>query len=390
MHGRTSKAQADDRRLFVQRFLHHPYDIYLVSGSDAYPLDLEGLDTLVVVSKSVMESNPGVWRHIPRGSHVHLHAGSLPGTEDVSELPLKREVHRVIGIGGGSVLDVTKAYLARLVTEGRYGIDELIRDATLLDDYQEQRRDLELRLVPTLFGSAAELTRWCSFWSNNPACKRSLVHSILHADCVIYDEELAWSAPGNATTIAAMDCLAHAMETCWSVRHNVFADTLALAAIESSLGVLCHGMDWLKSSDAHSKLAQATVFSGLAFSQVGTSIAHALSYPLTLAGLPHGLASSVFIGSLLTRFASRRADIYERIGRLFERSGFSLGQGMDAAFDELYECCGARALLKKFPLTGFDPDLAAEQAQGYDKFRQGLVRLTPAEARELYATLRPG
>lgn len=370
-----------------QLYRQHPSDIHLLAEVSPYPLPMDGHNTVVLVSRSAYERNPGVAAHIPDGATVHVRDGGLPNECEIDTLPVDDRVTRVIGIGGGSVMDVAKVYTARLACRGHHGAGMLVTDASLLNGYWKRRQEIELRLIPSLLGSSAELTRWSSLWSPEDGRKTSLVHHFLYADRVVYDPDLCASADARAITITALDCLAHAVEACWHPKFNFISDHHALAAIRLSVSTLAASPDWRQNAAARVSLAHAAAFGGLAFAQDGTSIAHALSYPLTSAGLDHGLASSMFLGKLLDRLSASRPDMHAQIATIFTKHGFPSTTSLDAAYRAFYARCGAARLLAGADLTALDPSMAADSARTYDKFDNSLIKLTRSETVALYSQL---
>lgn len=374
----------DSSEMF-QKYIHHPSDIYFYSRKPIEnPFPDNKKECLVIVSKSAYERSDNLARYIPDHARIHMRSGSLPSIDEVRGIPSIPGLKYIIGIGGGAVMDVAKEYTALLLSDYRYGINELIADGNLLDSCQFRRPKIKLRLIPTLFGSSSELTKTCSFWALDGGRKFTLSHQSLYADSVVYDPALCQSASKELITISALDCLAHAMEACWNKNHCFITDHFALGAIRLCMNALSDNSADKEFSD----LAKAAALAGLAFAQNGTSLAHALSYPITLQSrVPHGLASSVFLGELLENLKTPRPEIYSSIAEIFFNAGFELAHGLCNAYQDFYKSIGAYDVLNQFDIKCINPCEAAKSARLYTKYYSSVITLFESQAVDLYKVL---
>nr|VFK12300.1 MAG: Iron-containing alcohol dehydrogenase [Candidatus Kentron sp. LPFa] len=369
----------------LQRYLPHPSDIYFCSEGSKDNLLLDDKEEcLVIVSKSAYECGCNLERYIPDCARVHVRFGTLPCVDEVRNIPAIPGLKHIIGIGGGAVMDVAKACTALVLSDYRYGIDDLIADGNLLDSCQFRRPEIKLRLIPTLFGSSSELTKTCSFWDLDGGQKLTLSHPALYADSVVYDPLLSQPASKKTITISALDCLSHAMETCWNKKHCFITDKFALEAIRLCINALSGNSAGNKFSD----LAKAAAFAGLAFAQNGTSLAHALSYPITLqTRVSHGLASSVFLGELLEHMKVCRPEVYSSIAEIFFDAGFESTHGLRGAYRDFYINSGAHELLGQFDIKCIDPQNAARSAELYKKYYATIMTLSEFQVVGFYKAL---
>ncbi|MER5969543.1 phosphonoacetaldehyde reductase [Streptomyces sp. NPDC002055] len=190
----------------------------------------------------------------------------------------------VVGIGGGSTLDVAKA--ARVLPADPAGADDVIagRRPAPVDGP-------ELLLVPTTAGTGSEVTRFATLYRGHR--KVSLDTPAALAETAVVDPELTETCPPALTWTCAFDTLAHAVESLWSVRSTAESRELATAALTDLLPVLRHA-GTLPDPAGRDALSRAATLAGQAIDITRTTAAHALSYPLTAhLGIPHGLACAL-------------------------------------------------------------------------------------------------
>ncbi len=200
----------------------------------------------------------------------------------------------LVGLGGGSTLDVAKLLRCR-PSDGRFeGVAAALRGQAAWPALVRT----PLWLVPTTAGTGSEVTRWATVWDTDgeAALKRSFDEPFGFADRAWIDPALTLSCPPGLTRDTALDALAHALEALWNHHATPPSDALAVAAARRLLRELPGVLEQPQRLDGREQLALAALEAGLAFAQTRTALAHALSYSLTLEqGLPHGLACAVWL-----------------------------------------------------------------------------------------------
>jgi phosphonate metabolism-associated iron-containing alcohol dehydrogenase len=115
--------------------------------------------------------------------------------------------------------------------------------------------------------------------------------------------------PASVTLQSGLDALSHALESIWNVNANPISDTFAVAAVSDILSVLPQLMQEPGSIELRGRMALAALKAGMAFSNTKTALAHSISYEMTLRhGLPHGIACSFLLASVLSRALGQRPD----------------------------------------------------------------------------------
>lgn len=205
----------------------------------------------------------------------------------------------VVGLGGGSSLDIAKLVAVLLVSEQPlseiYGIDKV------------RGPRLPLVLVPTTAGTGSEVTN-ISIITTGETTKMGVVAPQLYADFVLLDAELTLGLPPLHTAATGIDAMVHAIEAYTSrIRKNPLSDALAREALRllgAHLVPACrNGAD----RQARESMLLGAMLAGQAFANAPVAAVHALAYPL--GGhyhVPHGLSNALMLGSVL-RFNTREA-----------------------------------------------------------------------------------
>lgn len=194
----------------------------------------------------------------------------------------------VVGIGGGSSLDIAKLTAAMLANSGpiaRYVGMELIENP-----------GLPLILVPTTAGTGSEVTSICVLSDTANKVKKGIVSQHLYARTVLLDPELTTGLPPRVTAMTGMDALVHAIESYTGKRATPFTDALNLEAIRFIGANLRMAYNHGQDREAREKMLYASCMAGMAFSNTQNGLDHALA--LAIGGrfhLPHGLLTAFIL-----------------------------------------------------------------------------------------------
>jgi alcohol dehydrogenase len=194
----------------------------------------------------------------------------------------------VVGIGGGSSLDISKLTAAMLTNPGpiaRYVGMELIENP-----------GLPLILIPTTAGTGSEVTSICVLSDTANKVKKGIVSQHLYARMVLLDPELTTGLPPHVTAMTGMDALVHAIESYTGKRATPFTDALNLEAIRFIGANLRTAYNNGQDREARTKMLYASCMTGMAFSNTQNGLDHALA--LAIGGrfhLPHGLLTAFIL-----------------------------------------------------------------------------------------------
>ena len=197
----------------------------------------------------------------------------------------------IVSLGGGSVMDATKAALVvrGLGDRGMEILNSHLREGALLP---KEIQLPEFIAVPTTSGSGSEVTRWGTIWGDD-GIKYSVNDPRLYPTYAILDPELTVSMSREVTLFTALDALSHAMESVWNRHHTPITDTLAEDVIKIVYGTLLSALENGQDIESRILLQKAAVLAGLAIGVTQSALAHSISYPFTSrCGVPHGLACS--------------------------------------------------------------------------------------------------
>jgi alcohol dehydrogenase len=221
-----------------------------------------------------------------------------PKQSDIEKLAaLVPNADVIVSLGGGSVIDATKAALVvwGLGDRGTEILNSHLREGTPLPEHIQLP---EFIAVPTTSGSGSEVTRWGTIWGDDKI-KFSVNDPRLYPTYAILDPNLTVSMPRDLTLFSAMDALSHAMEAVWNKHHTPITDTLAESVIKIIRDTLLSTLENGQDIESRILLQKASTLAGLAIGATQSALAHSISYPFTArCGVPHGLACSFTLGQV--------------------------------------------------------------------------------------------
>lgn len=215
-------------------------------------------------------------------------------------------VEAVLGLGGGSSMDVAKL-LAALVPGPQslpqmYGVKQITG------------RRLPLVQMPTTAGTGSEVTA-VSIVTTGATTKTGVVSPILLADLAILDAELTLGLPREATAATGIDAMVHAIEA-YTTTHqkNPVSDMLALQALRLLSRNLVRACDSGADREAREGMLLGAMFAGQAFANAPVAAVHALAYPLGgIFHVPHGLSNALVLPHVLRFNKPAAADRYAEL-----------------------------------------------------------------------------
>jgi len=216
----------------------------------------------------------------------------------------------IVGIGGGSALDVAK--LAAVIAEDEIAVEDY---ALCARPFPEP--GLKRILIPTTAGTGSEVTRTAVFTTGKGNKVWAWGHELL-PDLVLLDPSLTVSLPADITAATGLDALVHAIEACTCQNRNPMADALGLHAIRLAGKHLMTAIEKPADIEARSGMLIASTLAGSAFAQTGTAAAHAIGHALaTVAGIPHGRAVTIAMEVLLPGNAHACPEAHAAVAEAF-------------------------------------------------------------------------
>lgn len=202
-------------------------------------------------------------------------------------LTCKERPSGIIGIGGGSILDLAKAVAIMLTNEGS------------AEDYQGwdlvKNKAVYHVGVPTISGTGSEVSRTTVL--TGPTRKLGINSDFTPFDQVVLDPELTNGVSKQQWFYTGMDCFIHSVESLNGTFLNAFSKTYGEMAYSLCKEIYLDGK--ISKKEAQDKLMMASWHGGMsiAYSQVG--VAHAMSYGLSfLLGIKHGIGNCIVFNHL--------------------------------------------------------------------------------------------
>lgn len=304
-----------------------------------------------------------------------LHAAEALGRE--------AKVEAVIGLGGGSPMDVAKlvAYLLGSGddVEQLWGVDKAVG------------KRLPLALIPTTAGTGSEATP-VAVITVGGAEKKGVSSAALIPDWAILDPELTLGLPREITAATGIDAMVHAIEAFTSARRkNPVSDMLARRALELLTQNLLVACDEPASIEARSAMLLGAHLAGVAFANAPVAGVHALAYPL--GGhfhIPHGVSNALMLPHVLSHNLPAAMHEYAELGRLLDPGLAAEGDQAQARsfiqrMQSLSIDAGIPQRLSGFGIGTRHLDLLASEAMKQERLLINNPRpIVEADARRLY------
>lgn len=198
----------------------------------------------------------------------------------------------VIGVGGGSVLDITK--LVATLFDGKQQVEDCFGIGFI------KEKGLWFACMPTTAGTGSEVSPNAILLDERDKLKKGIVSPFLMADVAYADPKLTLTVPAKVTADTGMDALTHCIEAYTNKFAHPMVDMYALKGIELLAKNLLRAVKDGSDLEAREACALGSLYGGLCLGPVNTAAVHALSYPL--GGeyhIPHGLSNAILLPSVM-------------------------------------------------------------------------------------------
>ena len=237
---------------------------------------------------------------------IHDNVRSNPTISDIDhaiDLYRDDQFDWIVGLGGGSVIDVAKVLSVALADRSRQ-LGSWFPTSSAWSDV----RPIPMVAVPTTAGTGSEVTPFATVWDAVTKRKHSVGTPRMFATAAVVDPELTASLPWGVTLSTGLDAYSQCFEAILNRNRTPLTSAIAehgLALIPDALRTLRQDPESLP---ARSAMSLAALCSGLAISVTRTGLAHSMSYPITAhLGVPHGLACGICLPAVL-RFNAEHDD----------------------------------------------------------------------------------
>lgn len=242
---------------------------------------------------------------------------AIPGEPEIATLDAALAAARsakpdlVVGLGGGSVMDVAK--LVAALWDG----EQVLADVA--GPNKVAGRSTRLAQVATTAGTGSEAGIRSLITDPVSGSKIAVESPHLIADLAVLDPELTYSLPPAVTAATGVDAMAHCVEAFTSKRAHPMIDGFARMGFSLVGKFLARAVKDGSDREAREGMMLASYYGGICLGPVNTAAGHAIAYPLgTLLHLPHGLANAIVFPHVLAFnqpvVAAKTAEVAEALG----------------------------------------------------------------------------
>ncbi len=302
--------------------------------------------------------------------------------EEALAVARRHETELVIGLGGGSSMDVAK--LVAVLTASTQSLAEIYG----VGNVRGER--LPLVQIPTTAGTGSEVTN-ISIVTTGATSKMGIVASQLFADLAILDAELTIGLPPAVTAATGIDAMVHAIEA-YTSKHkkNPLSDGLARQALGLLSRHLIRACENGHDLAARQAMLLGAMLAGQAFTNAPVGAVHALAYPIGgTFHVPHGLSNSLVLPHVLRFNAEACAEQYAELASIVvphaEGNAHTRAEALTVAMQQFATITGLPRTLRQLDIVESDLDLLADDAMKQTRLLGNNPRpLTREDAYALY------
>ena len=246
---------------------------------------------------------------------------SLETIEKGASVGKASNVDFVIGIGGGSPMDASKA-IAIFIKNRDININNIFCGKEL--------ESIPVVAVATTSGTGSEVTQYCIVTSNKEKTKKDLGQSIFPAAAFL-DSKYTYGLSYDVTVNTAIDAFTHLVEGYLNSNSTYMSDVYGERGFELFEYCFEKLVNKELDNEFRSKVMLASTLAGIQISQNGTSLPHGMGYALTyFKGMPHGIANGVLTIEYLKSFKNKTK--IERMLKILQLNNL---EELEAIFEKL-------------------------------------------------------
>lgn len=203
----------------------------------------------------------------------------------------------VIGIGGGSPLDASKAIAMMIANKDK---DESVMYENI------ELESVPVACVPTTCGTGSEVTPYAILTLHKQRTKKSISHKI-YPKLALIDGKYLKTASRNNLVNTSIDALAHLVESFLNTNSNELNRVYSREGLRMWAQIKDKLYNDEITKDDYAKLMHASMVAGMAITHTGTSLPHALSYSITYEkNVPHGKAVGIYLGGYVELYKDKK------------------------------------------------------------------------------------
>jgi len=303
--------------------------------------------------------------------------------DEGTKLALKKKCDGVIGIGGGSAMDLAKAIAVLAPNKGK------------AEDYLGLNKvpgpGLPKIMVPTTAGTGSEVTFTAVFIRKKLKKKEGMNSPYLYPELALLDPELTLSLPPHPTAATGIDALCHAIESYTSITASPMSEMMSIEAIRLISDHLRTAVHDGTNIEAREAMLLGSLYAGLGLANAGVTAVHSLSYPLGgKYGISHGLANTIMLPRVmafnLPGALEKFVDIAEVMGEIVDDLPLREAAYLAVeAVEALIEDCGIMTTLEELEIPEKDFQELAKVAMTVARpLANNPCKMTLEEMVELY------
>lgn len=234
---------------------------------------------------------------------------SNPRAQEVmsgAELYLSENCNCIVAVGGGSPMDCAKGI-------GIVGTNH--RDILEFEGADNVRIPIPpLICIPTTGGSAADVSQFAIITDTERKVKITIISKTIIPDVSLADPITLTTMPSDLALNTGVDALTHAFEAYVSNANSTITDLLALEAIRLIFKYLPASIHNPMDVEIKSRINDACLYAGLAFSNAGLGLVHAMSHSIGgYLGIVHGESNALLLQHVISFNFSAASNRYRKI-----------------------------------------------------------------------------
>ncbi|MFE4705504.1 iron-containing alcohol dehydrogenase [Peribacillus simplex] len=282
----------------------------------------------------------------------------------------------IIGIGGGSALDVAKATAALC---GKGDITTYINGEKVVES-----RTVKSILLPTTSGTGSEVTMNAIFGDEEQQVKRGIVSPVFLPDVAIIDPELTISCPARVTAASGVDAFTHAIESYIAIKATPLTKVYSEKAMKLFPANITRAVHNGNDLESRTGMSWVSSLAGVALANAGVGAVHALAYPLGgKYHIEHGVANALLMPFVFEVIGKTCTEEMMDVASFLQLGDFKTqpSEALKAVVDYMYQLLEDLDLPTSLSELGIQEDslpMLAEQAAKIDR----LLSNTPYKLNE--------
>lgn len=222
-----------------------------------------------------------------------------------------RSIDMIIGIGGGSVIDLSKALSVMLVNKGK------------VEDYHGTGKQIKTAIkkimIPTTAGTGSEVTPGAVLVNRDTNFKRAISGRCISPNYAILYAKLTTALPDEITASTGMDALAHSIESYTARNANEVTKMYSKKAFSLIFNNLPKIFEDRKNVSLREKVLLGSCLAGYAIYNSNTGACHSMAYPLGIYNnVPHSIAVGLILPKVIRMNFEKGCDLYADLYELID------------------------------------------------------------------------